>query len=103
MLRRVALVRSDVSEELIVSIISVTRVGEAGTTLAVTSNRLTLPHFVRIWLTAFGLLAAAKEGRAVMLVTFCIEINHKLTYQLCEKHYHFRITEVLDFELRTMD
>jgi hypothetical protein len=39
MLRRVALVRCDVSEELSVSIIMVTRIGELGTTLAVTSNR----------------------------------------------------------------
>jgi polysaccharide deacetylase 2 family uncharacterized protein YibQ len=48
MLRRVALVRTDVSEELsasfirvarIATFISVTRIGELGTTLAVTSNR----------------------------------------------------------------
>jgi hypothetical protein len=42
MLRRVALVRADASEERSVSIISVTRIGELGTTLAVTSNRRTL-------------------------------------------------------------
>jgi hypothetical protein len=36
MLRRVALVRTDVSEELSASIIRVTRIGELGTTLAVT-------------------------------------------------------------------
>jgi hypothetical protein len=41
MLRRVALVRTDVSEERTASIISVTRIGELGT-LAVTSNRRTL-------------------------------------------------------------
>jgi hypothetical protein len=39
MLRRVALVRTDVSEESSASIIRVTRIGELGTTLAVTSNR----------------------------------------------------------------
>jgi hypothetical protein len=39
MLRRVALVRTDVSEELRSSFIRVTRVGELGTSLAVTSNR----------------------------------------------------------------
>jgi hypothetical protein len=38
MLRRVAPVSTDVSEELSASIIRVTRVGELGTTLAVTSN-----------------------------------------------------------------
>jgi hypothetical protein len=39
MLGRVALVRTDVSEEPSSSIIRVTRIGELGTTLAVTSNR----------------------------------------------------------------
>jgi hypothetical protein len=42
MLRRVALVRTDVSEERSASIIMVTRIGELGTTLAVTSNHRTL-------------------------------------------------------------
>jgi hypothetical protein len=41
-LRRVALVRTDVSEELSTSFIRVTRIGDLGTTLAVTSNRRTL-------------------------------------------------------------
>jgi hypothetical protein len=39
MLRSVALVRTDVSEELSAFFIRVTRIGELGTTLAVTSNR----------------------------------------------------------------
>jgi hypothetical protein len=39
MVRRVALVRTDVSEERIACIINVARIGELGTTLAVTSNR----------------------------------------------------------------
>jgi hypothetical protein len=38
MLRHVALVKTDISEELSASIIRVTRIGELGTTLAVTSN-----------------------------------------------------------------
>jgi DNA-binding TFAR19-related protein (PDSD5 family) len=42
LLRRVALVRTDVSEELNAYIIRVKRIGELGTTLAVTSNRHTL-------------------------------------------------------------
>jgi hypothetical protein len=40
-LRHVALVRTDVSEELSPSFIRVTRIDELGTTLAVTSNRPT--------------------------------------------------------------
>jgi hypothetical protein len=42
MLRRVALIRTEVSEEFSASIIRVTRIGEIGTTLTVTSNRCTL-------------------------------------------------------------
>jgi hypothetical protein len=42
MLLRVALVRTDVLEELSASFIGVTRISELGTTLAVTSNRCTL-------------------------------------------------------------
>jgi hypothetical protein len=45
MLRPVALVRTDVAEELSASIIRVTRIGELGTALAVTSNRRTLGYF----------------------------------------------------------
>jgi hypothetical protein len=41
MLRRVTLVRTDVSEERSASFIRVTRIGEIGTTLGVTSNRRT--------------------------------------------------------------
>jgi hypothetical protein len=42
MLRRVALVITDVSEDLSASIIRLTRIGGLGTALAVTSNRRTL-------------------------------------------------------------
>jgi hypothetical protein len=42
LLRHVTLVRTDVSEELIASFIRVKRIGQLGTTLAVTSNRRTL-------------------------------------------------------------
>jgi hypothetical protein len=46
MFRRVALLRTDVSEELSASLIGVTRIGELGTTLALTSNRRTLELFL---------------------------------------------------------
>jgi hypothetical protein len=39
MLRRVALVRTDVSEKLSASFLRVTTIGELGTTLALTSNQ----------------------------------------------------------------
>jgi hypothetical protein len=41
-LRLVALVKTDLSEELSVSFIKVTRIGELGTTLVVSSNLRTL-------------------------------------------------------------
>jgi hypothetical protein len=52
MLRRVALVRTDVSEQLSASFIRVTRIGEVGTTLAVTGNdaRLVFLRSVRLLL-----------------------------------------------------
>jgi hypothetical protein len=46
MLRHVALVRADVSEELSVSFIRVTKIGELGTTLAVTSSVPSSPILV---------------------------------------------------------
>jgi hypothetical protein len=42
MLRRVSLVRTDVSEELSTSFIRAKRISELGTTLALTINRLLL-------------------------------------------------------------
>jgi hypothetical protein len=53
MLRRVALVRTDVSEELSASIIRVTSIGELGTTLAATSNRRTLRRNTLVYLYIF--------------------------------------------------
>jgi hypothetical protein len=50
MWRRVAHVRTDVSEDLSASIIRVTRIGELGN-LAVTSNRRTLRASVITWAT----------------------------------------------------
>jgi hypothetical protein len=52
MLRRVALVRTDVSEELSAPIIRVTRIGELRTMLALTSNRRTLHSVQLLLLTA---------------------------------------------------
>jgi hypothetical protein len=50
-LGRVALVRTDVSKELSASFIKVTRIGELGTMLAVTSNRRTLRSVRRLLVT----------------------------------------------------
>jgi hypothetical protein len=60
----VVVVRADVSEELSAFIIRVTRIGELGTTLAVTNKRSTL--FVR---SVLRLLATAKVPSSLILVT----------------------------------
>jgi hypothetical protein len=49
MLYRVVLVRTDISEERIASIIRVTRISELETTLAVTDNRRPLTLFLIRW------------------------------------------------------
>jgi hypothetical protein len=50
LLRRVALVRTDVSEEPGASFISVTKIGELGTTQAAASNRRTLRRNTKVFL-----------------------------------------------------
>jgi hypothetical protein len=76
MLRRVTLVKTEVSEELSASFIKVTRIGELGTTLAVTSSRRTLervsvppkrrflqePHGVTFQKTAFFTVTVVKTS-----------------------------------------
>jgi hypothetical protein len=67
MLRRVTLVRTDVSEELSASFIRVTRIGELGTTLAVTSNRRT-SHGVTSKKTPFFIVTAVKTSNLISVV-----------------------------------
>jgi hypothetical protein len=71
MIRHVALVGTDVSEELSVFFIKVTRIGELGTTLALTSKRRTLrrntkflqePHGVTSQKTPFFIVTAVKTS-----------------------------------------
>jgi hypothetical protein len=68
MLRRVAFVRTDVSEELSASFIRVTRIGELGTTLAVTSNRRKLRRN-----TKYLLVTASVVPSSPILVTLMKE------------------------------
>jgi uncharacterized membrane protein YadS len=80
MLHRVALVRTDVSEELSASFIRMTRIGELGTTLAVTINRRTLrintklqePHGVTSQETPFFILSFVC---LCCYTTFTYEVN----------------------------
>jgi hypothetical protein len=59
MIRREALVRTDVSEELRASFMRMTRIGELGTTLAVTSNRRKLRKFLLLLRSGRRLLVTA--------------------------------------------
>jgi hypothetical protein len=63
MLHRVALVRTDVSEDLSASILRVTRIGELGKTLAIISNKRTLRR----------LLVMANVHSSPILVTLIME------------------------------
>jgi hypothetical protein len=69
MLRRVALVRTDVSEERNASILGVTRIGGLGT-LVVTSNRRTLGRS-----TMYAPVASySNASRSPILVTLMMEV-----------------------------
>jgi hypothetical protein len=88
MLRHVALVKTDVSEELSTSIIRVTRMGKLGTTLAVTSNRQE-PHGVTSRKTPFFITSCLQRhcssiGRVKLMkiiravrCCLCINILHQ--------------------------
>jgi hypothetical protein len=71
MLRRLALVRTDVSEELNSSIIRVTRIGEIGTTLTVTSNERRLRRNTKVFLIL--LYTANVAPSSPILVTLMLE------------------------------
>jgi hypothetical protein len=62
MLRRVALVRTDVSEELSASFIRVTRIGGLWTTLAPKRRFLQEPHGVTSQKTSFFIVTAVKTS-----------------------------------------
>jgi hypothetical protein len=75
MLRRVALVRTDVSEELNAPFIRVKRIGELGTTLAATSNRRKLRRNTLVFLRSVGrlLVTASVVPSSRILVTLMKE------------------------------
>jgi hypothetical protein len=77
MLRRVTLVRTDVSEELSTSFIRATRICELGTTLALASNRRTFLRSVR------RLLVTARVPSSPIVVTL---MKEALRWFLHEPH-----------------
>jgi hypothetical protein len=83
MLRRVAVVRVDVSEECSASIIRVTRIGELGTTLAVTSNRSVLTRTIRRNIPEYDILYShscenLKSYLIVYFISFIMFPMHNL-------------------------
>jgi hypothetical protein len=93
MLRRVALVRTHVSGELSASIIGLTKLGELGTTLTVTSNRrihaflrsvrrfLQEPHGVTSQKTPFFIVIAVKTSNRTKSPLFG-PCNHYFVVQI---------------------
>jgi hypothetical protein len=73
MLRRVALVRTEASEELSASIIKVTRIGELGTMLAVISSFVFLRSVPRL------LVTANEVHRSPSLDTLMMELSSSKT------------------------
>jgi hypothetical protein len=71
MLRRVALVRTDVLEEPSALFIRVTRIGELGTTLATTSNRRTFLRSVRRLLVAASVVPSSPILDTLMKEALC--------------------------------
>jgi hypothetical protein len=74
MLHRVALARTDVSEDLSAFFIRVTKIGELGTTLAVTSNRRKPTHAAKKYQVMRRLLVTASVVPcSPILVTLMME------------------------------
>jgi hypothetical protein len=63
MLRRVALVRTDVSEELSAAFIRVIGIGELGTTLAVTNRLYTFRNFKYVVKESFRIYVSKCKGK----------------------------------------
>jgi hypothetical protein len=81
MLHHVAFVRTNVSEECITSITKVTRIGELGTMLTVTSNRRMLRRNTIVFLIIFlhsmlQLLGTANVSSSPILVTLMLKEIH---------------------------
>jgi hypothetical protein len=88
MLRRVALVRTDVSKECSASIITVTGIGELGTKLAVISNRRRLRRN-----TKNNILHTDRRENLNLTFSLCSSLNN--TYQVLRPYRTTRNTIVL--------
>jgi hypothetical protein len=92
MIHHVALVRTDFSEELSASVIRVTRIGELGTTLAVTSNRRTLSRSTNYkYQIHLVLLRSVRR----LLVTASVVPNSPILSTLIKEELPSSVTSVL--------
>jgi hypothetical protein len=92
MLRRVALLRTDVSEKLSASFIRVTRIDELGTKLAIISNLLTLRrntkykggYFLPLTVTVLIMIVIC-EDHSYNFLSLCISSQRAsgASYSLC--------------------
>jgi hypothetical protein len=90
MWRHVALVRTDTSEELSASIIRVTRIGELGTTLAVTTSVLTRATRRNIQKIPFFIVTAVKTSSLTTLPLRNVLSLRRKQICGCEKRYENR-------------
>jgi hypothetical protein len=90
MFRHVALARTDVSEERSASFIRVTRIGELGTTLAVTSNRRTLQRNTKFLCSVSQLLVTASvvPGSPILVTLMKEALNSSETSVLTSAIRH---------------
>jgi hypothetical protein len=91
MLRRVVIVRTDVSEELSASFIRVTRIGKLGTRLAVTSNRRTLGRNAKVLVLDFVFLCSVRR----LLVTASVVPTSPILVTLMKEVLRSSETSVL--------
>jgi hypothetical protein len=106
MLRPVALVRTDVSEELSASFIRVTRIGELRITLAVTSNRRILRRNTERNLKSYRkclsiytdlVLISYVIGEFCCLASFFFRTDAARSRQACRTFFAICLLFVLDF------